>query len=84
MSRTFAYARVSTSGQTVENQLVEIEAAGFTIAPRRIVTETISGSVAAQERPQFVRLLDRLEPGDVLAAPAQVRGVQSNLRDPSP
>ena len=66
MSRTFAYARVSTSGQTVENQLGEIEAAGFTIAPHRIVTETISGSVAAQERPQFVRLLDRLEPGDVL------------------
>ena len=28
--------------------------------------ESISGSVAATERPQFARLLDRLEPGDVL------------------
>lgn len=66
MSRTFVYARVSTFGQTTENQLGEIEAAGFTIARPRIVTETISGSVAARERPQFARLLDRLEPGDVL------------------
>jgi putative DNA-invertase from lambdoid prophage Rac len=32
----------------------------------RIVTETISGSVAASERPGFSRLLDRLEHGDVL------------------
>ena len=29
MSRTFAYARVSTVGQTTENQLREIAAAGF-------------------------------------------------------
>jgi DNA invertase Pin-like site-specific DNA recombinase len=31
MSRTFAYARVSTADQTVANQLREIEAAGFSV-----------------------------------------------------
>jgi putative DNA-invertase from lambdoid prophage Rac len=40
MPRTFAYVRVSTIGQTTENQIQEIEAAGFQVEPRRIVTET--------------------------------------------
>jgi putative DNA-invertase from lambdoid prophage Rac len=31
MPRTFAYVRVSTTGQTTGNQLGEIAAAGFTI-----------------------------------------------------
>ena len=66
MPRTFAYVRVSTTGQTTDNQLGEIAAAGFTIEPRRIVTETISGSVATARRRGFTRLLDRLEAGDVL------------------
>jgi putative DNA-invertase from lambdoid prophage Rac len=66
MSRTFIYARVSSTDQNTENQIHEIEAAGFSVNQRRIVTESISGSVAASERPQFSRLLDRLEPADVL------------------
>lgn len=66
MSRTFIYARVSTSEQHADNQIHEIEAAGFSVNERRIVSESISGSVAASERPQFSRLLDRLEPDDVL------------------
>lgn len=66
MSRTFIYARVSTIDQHTDNQILEIEAAGFSVSQRRIVTESISGSVAAHERPQFSRLLDRLEPDDVL------------------
>ncbi|MGQ5524135.1 recombinase family protein [Chitinimonas sp. PSY-7] len=66
MSRIFIYARVSTADQTTDNQLLEIESAGFAINDRRVVTECISGSVAANERPQFAKLLDRLEPGDVL------------------
>lgn len=66
MSRTFAYCRVSTSDQTTDNQVKEIEAAGFSIQSQRIIEETISGSVAAMERPQFSRLVDRLEAGDVL------------------
>ena len=66
MSRTFAYARVSTVEQTPENQIQEIEAAGFGIEPHRIVTETVSGSMAIGQREGFSRLLDRMEKGDVL------------------
>src|ERR1700742_583337 len=66
MSRVFAYCRVSTAEQSTENQRREIEAAGFAIEKRRIVGEAISGSVGAQERPGFGKLIDRLEPGDVL------------------
>ncbi|MEM5435225.1 recombinase family protein [Paraburkholderia diazotrophica] len=66
MSRVFAYCRVSTVDQSTENQRREIEVAGFSIDERRIVEESISGSVAASERAGFVRLLDRLEAGDVL------------------
>ena len=66
MPRTFAYARVSTTGQTTENQIQEIEAAGFHVEPRRIVTETISGSTAIAQRLGFSKLMDRLEAGDVL------------------
>lgn len=66
MSRVFAYCRVSTADQTTQNQHMEIVAAGFTIEPRRLIEETISGSVAASSRPGFTKLLDRMEPGDVL------------------
>lgn len=66
MSRVFAYCRVSTLEQNTENQRREIEAAGFTLRPQRIIEEQISGSVAASERPGFTRLLDRMENGDVL------------------
>lgn len=66
MGRTFAYCRVSTADQTTDNQIAEIKAAGFDVADHRIITETISGSVPAMERPQFSRLVDRLEAGDVL------------------
>ncbi|SON58511.1 putative DNA-invertase from lambdoid prophage Rac (plasmid) [Hartmannibacter diazotrophicus] len=66
MSRTFAYARVSTTGQTTQNQIEEIRSAGFQVEDHRIVTETISGSVPIAQRTEFSRLLDRLEPGDIL------------------
>ena len=66
MSRTFAYARVSTFDQTPENQIREIEAAGFAVQPHRIVAETISGSMAIALREGFSKLLDRMEKGDVL------------------
>ena len=66
MPRTFAYVRVSTSGQTTENQIREIEAAGFKIEPRRVVSEIVSGSSSIDQRHGFSRLLDRLEPDDVL------------------
>ena len=66
MSRVFAYCRVSTADQTTQNQSLEIQAAGFVIQPRRLIEESISGSVAAKERPAFSKLLDRLEQGDIL------------------
>ena len=66
MTRVFAYCRVSTSDQTTDNQVQEIAAAGFTVAPQRTVTETVSGSVAASERRGFGQLLNKLEDGDVL------------------
>lgn len=66
MSRVFAYCRVSTADQTHENQILEIEAAGFRLEPRRVMAETVSGSTAAMEREGFRRLMDRLEWDDVL------------------
>lgn len=66
MSRTFAYARVSTVEQTPENQIREVEAAGFGVEPHRIVTETVSGSMAIAQREGFSKLIERMEKGDVL------------------
>lgn len=66
MSRTFLYARVSTADQTTDNQLREVEAAGFKVEPKRLIAETVSGSTPAMQRPGFARLVDRLETGDVL------------------
>ena len=66
MPRVFAYCRVSTVDQTTKNQSMEIKAAGFAIETRRLIEENISGSVAAKERPGFIKLIERLESGDVL------------------
>jgi putative DNA-invertase from lambdoid prophage Rac len=60
MPRTFAYIRVSTTGQTTENQSQEIEAAGFKVDPRRVICETVSGSSAIAQRPGFIKLLNKL------------------------
>ena len=66
MTRTFAYCRVSTADQTTANQVSEIYAAGFSVEPKRIIAETVSGSVPAMERKGFAKLVDRLEAEDVL------------------
>ena len=66
MSRVFAYCRVSTTDQSTENQVFEIASAGFALNERRTVKETISGSVPAEQRPGFQRLMDKLESEDVL------------------
>lgn len=66
MSRTFLYCRVSTANQFNENQLQEVRSAGFDVPVGRIFEETISGSISANERPVFQKLLERLESGDVL------------------
>lgn len=64
--RTFAYCRVSTVEQTTENQVIEIAKRGYTVEPHRVVTETISGSTQAGTRPEFKKLLERMESGDTL------------------
>lgn len=56
---TFAYARVSTSGQTVENQFMEIEAAGY--QPDACYSDTVSGKTPAMERPEFAAMLSSIE-----------------------
>lgn len=66
MARVFAYCRVSTAGQTTENQAQEIKSAGFDLQPQRVIEETVSGSVMALQRPGFAKLIERLEEGDVL------------------
>jgi len=66
MTRVFAYCRVSTADQTTDNQVQEIAASGFVVNTPRIVTETISGSVAAMERKGFCALMNKLEATDVL------------------
>ena len=53
---TFVYARVSTSDQTNDNQLLEIEQAGY--EADTVYTDTISGKVPADERPEFSKMLD--------------------------
>ncbi|WP_449412396.1 recombinase family protein [Pandoraea soli] len=66
MTRIFAYCRVSTADQTTDNQVQEVEAAGFAVTKQRVICETVSGSVPALERKGFAKLLDRLEDSDVL------------------
>lgn len=66
MTRVFAYCRVSTTDQTTDNQIQEIAASGYPVDKRRIIAETVSGSVAAMDRKGFLNLLNKLESGDVL------------------
>jgi putative DNA-invertase from lambdoid prophage Rac len=66
MPRTFAYVRVATAGQTTENQIQEIEAAGFKVDAGWVVAKKLSGSSAIEQRPGFMKLLDRPGQDDVL------------------
>lgn len=64
--RVFGYGRVSTADQTTSNQRQELEAKGYDIEPHRWFTDIISGKVPAKERPQFAKMLEKLEKGDML------------------
>ncbi|WP_312924866.1 recombinase family protein [Atlantibacter hermannii] len=67
MSRIFLYCRVSTSEQTVSNQLLALAQRGYTVPLGRAITETVSGGVSAMERPHFKNMVqNKLEPGDEL------------------
>jgi DNA invertase Pin-like site-specific DNA recombinase len=63
---TILYARVSTVEQTIEHQLAQAKAAGFTID--EVVADNGVSGVATRlaERPQGCRLFDKLRAGDVL------------------
>ncbi|QFQ76883.1 recombinase family protein [Vibrio harveyi] len=65
--RTFAYCRVSTSEQTTENQIVAIRNAGYDVDDSRVISETVSGSTSAIQRPNFKALVEhKLEANDTL------------------
>jgi putative DNA-invertase from lambdoid prophage Rac len=53
-------------GQTTENQIQQIEAAGFKVDLRRVISEIVSGSSAIEQRPGFIKLLNKLEQDHVL------------------
>ena len=63
----FAYARVSTGQQTVENQRMELEAAGYRVEPEFwFADEGVSGKVPASQRPAFNAMLSQMRKGETL------------------
>ena len=64
--RVFAYGRVSTADQTSANQLQELQSLGYEIQRQRWFSDTISGKVPSTERPEFMKMLERMEAGDML------------------
>lgn len=62
---TFGYGRVSTANQTTENQRRELEQAGYAL-DFWFEDAGVSGKTCARQRPQFVRLLDRIRAGETL------------------
>jgi DNA invertase Pin-like site-specific DNA recombinase len=60
--RLIGYARISTYGQTLDNQLKQLRAAGC--SSRNIYRENVTG--ARPDRRELLRMLDRLVPGDVV------------------
>lgn len=57
---TAAYVRVSTEGQTTENQVLEITGAGF-VPTMTVREEAVSGKMPAAQRPEFAGLLATFE-----------------------
>ena len=68
-SKSFGYARVSTSAQTNDRQTDALTGAG--IAPADIYTDKISG--ARQSRPGLDDLLSRVRPGDSITVASMDR-----------
>lgn len=73
MKRVALYARVSTGGQTVENQLRELEQVGSRIGWEivdRYIDQGISGAKGRAERPELDRMMRAVIRGelDVVAA----------------
>ncbi|MET3763111.1 recombinase family protein [Sphingomonas sp. UYEF23] len=70
----YGYARVSSSGQDLAQQLAQLDAAGCT----KVYREKISGATA--ERPQLKRAIGALDAGDVLMVTSTDR-LARNTRD---
>lgn len=62
---TFGYGRVSTINQNTDNQKLELEKAGYQI--NYWFEDTgISGKTSANQRPQFIALLEKIRDGETL------------------
>jgi DNA invertase Pin-like site-specific DNA recombinase len=55
---TFVYTRVSTKEQTTDNQLLEIEQAGYEADTSYV--DVASGEVPALQRPEFAKMMDTI------------------------
>ena len=73
--RLIGYARISTYGQTLENQLKQLRADGC--SSRNIYRENVAG--ARPDRRELLRMLDRLAPGDVVTVTRIDRLARSTL-----
>lgn len=62
---TYAYIRVSTNGQTTENQRKTITEGGFTV-DKYYSEDGVSGSTKATDRPVFKEMLAQMVKGDTL------------------
>lgn len=60
----YGYARVSTSRQHIDNQILELQREG--IPSSHMVAETISGATAWKSRPALRKLVRKLHAGDSL------------------
>src|SRR5689334_18758962 len=63
--RLIGYARISTYRQTLDTRLEQLRAAGC--SNRNIYREKVTGARA--DRRELLRMLDRLEPSDVVMVP---------------
>lgn len=84
-NRIFSYARVSTMEQTTENQKIEIQNYVENVLKekfneKRFFCENISGSVPAEKRPEFQKMLNKLEEGDIVVV-SKVDRLGRNARD---
>ena len=66
--KSIGYARVSTSGQTTEGQVVDLKKEGCCV----VFQETISTTVKEKERPQLMAALSALDEGDELVCMAKL------------
>ena len=73
--RLVGYARISTYGQTLDNQLKQLRATGC--SSRNIYRENVTG--ARPERRELLRMLNRLAPGDVVTVTRIDRLARSTL-----